>query len=103
MSNRGFASSSTGGSGSGGSAGSATKMDSISFIKAGLLGFAAGVCICSSSDMIQYKEGSSLTAHDYYSLRKQTLGSLVGMGGAFVLIPGLTGIMQLSQHQAHGR
>lgn len=30
-------------------------------------------------------------------------GSLVGMGGAFVLIPALTGLLKFSQHQAHGR
>jgi uncharacterized protein len=29
-------------------------------------------------------------------------GSLVGMGGAFVMIPAMTGILKLSQHQAHG-
>ncbi|EKU20977.1 hypothetical protein NGA_0076700, partial [Nannochloropsis gaditana CCMP526] len=28
-------------------------------------------------------------------------GSLVGMGGAFVLIPALTGLLKFSQHQAH--
>lgn len=31
-----------------------------------------------------------------------TMGSLAGMGGGFVMIPLLTGICRLSQHQAHG-
>ena len=30
-------------------------------------------------------------------------GALVGMGGAFVMIPAMTGILKFSQHQAHGR
>lgn len=29
-------------------------------------------------------------------------GSLVGMGGAFVMIPAMTGVLKFSQHQAHG-
>ena len=32
-----------------------------------------------------------------------TFGSLVGMGGAFVMIPAMTGILKFSQHQAHGK
>ncbi|GAX14886.1 hypothetical protein FisN_29Lh100 [Fistulifera solaris] len=31
-----------------------------------------------------------------------TMGSLAGMGGGFVMIPLLTGVCRLSQHQAHG-
>lgn len=31
-----------------------------------------------------------------------TMGSLAGMGGGFVMIPLLTGVCKLSQHQAHG-
>lgn len=30
-------------------------------------------------------------------------GSLVGLGGAFVMIPALTGVLKASQHQAHGK
>lgn len=30
-------------------------------------------------------------------------GSLVGMGGAFVMIPALTAFLRASQHQAHGK
>ncbi len=31
-----------------------------------------------------------------------TMGSLAGMGGGFVMIPLLTGVCRLTQHQAHG-
>ncbi|CAM9274778.1 unnamed protein product, partial [Choristocarpus tenellus] len=30
------------------------------------------------------------------------LGSLVGLGGGFIAIPALTGLLRLNQHQAHG-
>lgn len=31
-----------------------------------------------------------------------TMGSLAGMGGGFVMIPMMTGLLKLTQHQAHG-
>lgn len=30
------------------------------------------------------------------------LGSLVGMGGGFVMVPAMTAVLKLTQHQAHG-